>query len=57
MIDMKLWEERMTDDIIDANRQKILANKFADEAAQKLNIAPVKVFIESRPYEAVPNSV
>jgi hypothetical protein len=50
MIDMKLWEERMTDDIIDANRQKILANKFADEAAQKLNIAPIKVFIESRPY-------
>ena len=50
MIDMKLWKKRMTDDIIDASRQKILANNFAAEAAQKLNIAPIKIFIESRPH-------
>ncbi len=49
MIDMKVWEERMADDIIESKRQKKLATKFADEAAQILDIEPVKIFIESRP--------
>ena len=37
MIDMKIWANRMADDIIEPKKAKILATKFADEAAEHLS--------------------
>ena len=49
MIDMSLWEERMTDEIIDTNRVNISVNEYAKEVSKDLGLEPVKFEIESRP--------